>query len=726
MIKRLLAVVLAASCLISACLVEYDPFGDDSGRHEPYGNFTGSVNGSAMGFHGEVSVTLALVDGYITGVEILGHETPGIGSVAVDQAPTIIVSRNSVELDTLSGASITTKAIRAAGEQALAKVDPSLGGSSEMSPGTYIVTANGFEGPFTVLVTVGPYTITHIATDEVNESINVGQPAIPILIDRILKAQTTAVDSVSGASITSTALKTAVNKALQQAGAPSSFTTVPQMPDPIDRSQQTVDVLVIGSGAAGLSAAIEAAKQLKVLKPGFPPMIPAGGTVVLIEKEELLGGSTKLSAGLIYAPVNGGDKTTLADYFMFRAQGYANSALIDFYAQNSLDVIDSFIGASNIMMTIPAGMASAARSRMVNGQGPGLMNILTKKATDEGVIILPGIKATQLEKNNTGEVVRVRANSRTSNYIFNVNRGVVIATGGFDSDHSDLLNTHNPDSKEDIPRSSHGNVGEGITMGVAVGAATVFKGGKIGWGIIDPSLNIDIMAGANIITRDGDNLDLTAPTAGTAQSGFSLSAVTWNDSTHNSGYTQNEGADYPPMFTGFMRARAIERGITFWQISNTPFSATSFTSGGFVNQTYLEDHNLAYHADTIEDLAEHIGLGALDPTKLEARFTERGWVSGPFYAWKVQPSSIGSMGGLKINTKGEVLAENTSNVTDPSNFPGFSPIPGLYAAGEVANGDFYYQQYPASGSSLSLAITFGREAGKNAASASDHAPIIGP
>jgi fumarate reductase flavoprotein subunit len=62
------------------------------------------------------------------------------------------------------------------------------------------------------------------------------------------------------------------------------------------------------------------------------------------------------------------------------------------------------------------------------------------------------------------------------------------------------------------------------------------------------------------------------------------------------------------------------------------------------------------------------------------------------------------MGGLKINVRGQVLAAT-----------GGSPIPGLYAAGEVANGDFYYQQYPASGSSLSLAITFGREAGKNAA-----------
>jgi fumarate reductase flavoprotein subunit len=62
------------------------------------------------------------------------------------------------------------------------------------------------------------------------------------------------------------------------------------------------------------------------------------------------------------------------------------------------------------------------------------------------------------------------------------------------------------------------------------------------------------------------------------------------------------------------------------------------------------------------------------------------------------------MGGLKINTKAEVL--HTSG----------SAIPGLYAAGESANGQLFYKEYPGSGSSLAVSTTFGREAGKNAAS----------
>jgi fumarate reductase flavoprotein subunit len=628
--------------------------------------------------------------------------------LAIAQAPAIIVSRNSVELDTISGASYTTRGIKAAGLAALEKIsagstpgngDPTV---EKMKAGTYGEKAQGFEGPFDVWVTVSEYMITDITTDNVHESVQVGQAAIPILIDRILKAQTTGVDGVSGASITSNALKQAVNKALEAAEAPSALTGVPAAPGKFDTTQ-TVDVLVIGSGAAGLSAAIEAA-QVQVMTDYGPMPV----TVTVIEKEEIIGGSTKLSAGIIYAPVDESDKDTMRDYYLYRAQGYADSTLLGFFAQHALENLD-FVGAGAYFPIGPAGMSSAPRARMVNGQGPGLIQILESKAKNEGVTILTGIKATRLDKNSAGQVVRVQAESKNYNYTFNVNRGVVIATGGFDSDHTGFLATHNPDSKDDSPRSSHGNVGEGIRMGVAAGAATVFKGGKIGWGIIDPSLNIDVMAGANIITNDGKNLDLSPPGAGTAD-GTTLVAISdWDNPTHNPGHTQSEGNDYPPMFTGLMRARAENPNVTFWQISDSPWGATSFTSGAVINHQYLVDRGFAYSASSLTALAEAMTHGSLNPTTLQDRFAERGWGNlETYYVWKVEPSSIGSMGGLKINAKGQVLTAAGAS------------IPGLYAAGEVANGDFYYQQYPSSGSSLSLAITFGREAGKNAANEAVH------
>jgi fumarate reductase flavoprotein subunit len=80
-------------------------------------------------------------------------------------------------------------------------------------------------------------------------------------------------------------------------------------------------------------------------------------------------------------------------------------------------------------------------------------------------------------------------------------------------------------------------------------------------------------------------------------------------------------------------------------------------------------------------------------------------VKPKYYALKVAAASLGTMSGLKIdldthvlNAKGEV-------------------IPGLFAAGEVANGDSFNQEYPASGTSIQMCIPFGRVAGQNAAQA---------
>ena len=75
-----------------------------------------------------------------------------------------------------------------------------------------------------------------------------------------------------------------------------------------------------------------------------------------------------------------------------------------------------------------------------------------------------------------------------------------------------------------------------------------------------------------------------------------------------------------------------------------------------------------------------------------------------FYAVKVVPAILGTMTGIETNLDAEVL--------DAAG----EPIKGLYAAGEVANGNFYNKVYPASGTSIQMCLTFGRIAGANAAS----------
>jgi fumarate reductase flavoprotein subunit len=551
-----------------------------------------------------------------------------------------------------------------------------------MTPGTYVQEAQGFAAPYTVWVTVSETQITNITWDGLADSAGLGAEAVPHLKTRILEAQTTGVDSISGATATSIGFKAAVTAALEEAGASVAFTGKPR--DPARRVDKTVNagVLVIGSGIAGLSAAVQAKTDRN------------DATVIVIEKQDIIGGTTKTSAGVVYAAMDDTpDKANeLTEYYMMRAQGYADRELVQFFAENSYETL-SFL---NIFpgVGMPTGTAEEERCRFGPG-GNGIVQYLYGEAINKGVIVMTGVKGTELiVDKTTGMVTGVKAESKTINFTFNVSGGVVIATGGFDSDHEGLMKEYNPDSAGDIPQSNWGNVGDGIKMGMAIGADTVFKGGKIGWVGVSPGLTASHYYSA-VIKEDGELLSLTPPAGGETVNGHTLAAVTY--ATHPD--------DYAVVHKRMLDARAEADGtMTFWALANTPPDPGH------------ESRGLAYTSNTIAGLATLIKA---DTDKLTESFNSRpageearaeGGEFGAtltttgtvFTATRAVPSSIGSMGGLKINKKAEVLK-------------GGSPIPHLYAAGETANGDLFYLEYPASGSSLATGATFGREAGKNAA-----------
>jgi fumarate reductase flavoprotein subunit len=303
-------------------------------------------------------------------------------------------------------------------------------------------------------------------------------------------------------------------------------------------------------------------------------------------------------------------------------------------------------------------------------------------------------------------VTGVKAESKTRNYTFNVKGGVVIAAGGFDSDHSGYMAQYNADSQNDIPQSNHGNTGDGIRMAIAIGADNSFQGGKVGWVAVDYSVNASHYY-SRVIKTDGELLDLSPLEDG----------VTY--ATHED--------DYAVVHRRMLEARTADPTVKFWAITNTAPDATH------------EQKGWAFTDTTIAGLAAKMNAkdAGVDPENLKASFAsgkvvsamfgpgtpltanEGGTIPDPwggpptpvvFTATKALPSSIGSMGGLKINTKSEVLSSGSDTPIAKD-----QPIPGLYAAGESANGQLFYKEYPGSGSSLAVSATFGREAGKNAA-----------
>jgi fumarate reductase flavoprotein subunit len=533
---------------------------------------------------------------------------------------------------------------------------PSPGGAA-MKAGTYEATAKGFYGDFGVSVTVSKSAITAISAGEHKETPDLGGKAIGILTERIIAANTTGVDSVSGATITSAAFKAAVAEAIAKAGASPALSAAPPAPSRSSETQ-SADVLVIGAGAAGFSAAIAAAE--------------AGAEVILIEKQDITGGTTVTSAGIVYAAVDPSDYKTMVDYYMTRAEGKADRALLQYFAEHSLETI-SFLEGLGVkwMMTIPAGTAPQPRARFSMHEdgramiGSALIDPMEAKAQALGVKILTGVKGLSLIQNSQGAVTGAKAQSKSADYTFNA-KAVVLATGGFDGSE-EMKAKYSPIAVGDFPLSSKGNKGEGITMGLEVGAATVFNGGVIGFEFVDGSL---------------------------PESGYNAPAMYCQIYTKTDGTYIGPCQDYPINYTTLKKAGDKQFAGIFDEAS-----AHNPMVGDIVDRAIAR--GFGWKGDTAEALAKAAGM---DPAKLTAAIAQGKLGAGPYYAVVVKTTTIGTMGGLKTDTKAQVL-KNGSN----------SPIPGLYAAGEVANGGFYYIEYPASGSSNSLSITFGRAAGANAA-----------
>ena len=266
---------------------------------EGEGIFTpGTYTGSAPGKNGDVTVEVVLSSDAITAVTVTDHqETPGICEPAIESVPQEIVDSQSVKVDTVSGATVTSQAIIEAASAALqsAGVDPdSLTGtaSSESASdaiafkaGTYTGESSGYNGPFAVEVTFSDDAVTSVEVTSSVETDHVGTPAIDILIPEILECNGAGVDVVSGATFTSLAVKNAVINAAEQAAVSGLDTFKKNKVEHTAQApiEETYDVVVVGAGGAGMAAAAQAAQD--------------GNTVLVIEENAEIGGNTLVSGG---------------------------------------------------------------------------------------------------------------------------------------------------------------------------------------------------------------------------------------------------------------------------------------------------------------------------------------------------------------------------------------------------------------------------------------------
>ena len=686
---------------------------------------------TVSGHNGPMTVEVTIEKGAVKTVKVLKHsETVGIGSVAVEKIPAAIVTSNKGDVAAVTGASVTSKAIEQAVEVALAKATgKSL--KAKFKPGTYKSQAYGNNGYLNVEVTVTKDKIKSIKVPANQETPFMGGMAIKSISDDIVRYQTLNVDAVSGATVTSAAFKQAVGAALTQSGVNLAALQKP-VPQKIKKFKGTrsesYDLVIVGAGGAGLSAAVTAGQAGKYRVIVLEKMPVIGGNTLRCasafntadpERQKLLPMTDTLKDAVVKAisekPVSEEHRKLMADvkakYEAYLASGsktlfdcpewhalqtynggdkVGHIPLIRTYAANTLDTLHWMqkLGTPVLDRVSQGAGALWQRTHQVDAPaGTGLVEPLYKAAVKEGTKIVTGMKAESLIVKN-GRVVGVRASDKVgNNYAFNAKYGGILATGVY-SQNKVLRQRSAPQLTADMVSTNQpGATGDGIVMATKIGAYTT---------------------GMNYVQVYPLATPGTGALQGRARKMSGLDDVI--DVNKNGERFVKEDARRDE----FVAAIKKQPGAVCYDINDASI-VKEFNSFNENVETLVKLGRI-YKSDTLAGLAKQLGMPAENlektvaeynkmveaksDTKFGRKLFDQKIEKAPFYATPRAPSIHHTMGGLEINTKAQVV-DVLGN-----------PIPGLYAAGEVTGG--IHGSNRLGGNATADVLTFGRIAAKSA------------
>lgn len=462
----------------------------------------------------------------------------------------------------------------------------------------------------------------------------------------------------------------------------SSLAESSQLPKGI--SQEKHDVVVIGTGLAGLATAIEASES--------------GAKVLVLEKvsRDKSGGNSRLSAGIIATPSENTKEAKDGYYedFMKKSMGKGDPELTRLLADQVLGGVD-WLRAQGMEFTPPISVTGLRGKWVVAAPGifkgmPKAIEKLLEVSEKRGVKIAYEAKAKDLIMDSKGRVVGVKAidKSGIKDYMA---ESVVIASGGYSANKEILELWVDHDADEMMVRGVSWCTGDGIKMAHKAGASLVNMGG---------------MASVHVAGVSPKN----------TAAGNPFIAVPLCVAINKEGKRfVDESKGYVVLGKGAMKQPGQKVALVFdEELKKTPGVSTAFKLFQGLGIEMIE-------ADTIEDLASKIGAPAaalkvtldefnnaikdgkaldIKPAKGANAFKI---ITPKFYAfYPLVPGITLTMGGIKINANARVLESDGR------------AIPGLYAAGESVGGIFYDDYW--GGGSLARCVVLGRIAGKNAAS----------
>ena len=566
--------------------------------------------------------------------------------------------------------------------------------------GDFTATAKGFGGDVSVTLTLTDGVITGCTAEGKDETEGVGSQAIAKMPGEIAESGSIAVDGVSGATITSTAIKEAAAAALTAAGLnPDDYKTAVENDAAAEDSTVDADVVVVGAGGAGMTAAITAAAE--------------GKSVVILESQSMVGGNSVRATGgmnagkTVYQDENefgesaGVEKTlkTAAEkyadnetitalaktvseqwaayqanptgYFdsvelmeldtMIGGKGINDPELVETLCANSADAIDWLDEHGITLHNVSSfGGASVKRiHRPVNAEGKTvsvgsyMIPLLEENCEKAGVQMMLNTTATEILTDDNGAAVGIKATGASGETITINAKAVVLTTGGFGA-NLDMVVEYKPELKGFMTTNAPGILGQGIKMAQTIGADTV----DMDQIQIHPTVEANTAAliteglrgdGAVLINAEGKRFidevgtrDVVSA-AEIAQTG----SYSWL-------VVDQAMVDASSVIQGYIKKGYTVTGETYEElgkamgVDEAAFAETMNTWNGYVEAKNDPDFGRTSFANKLD--------------------------TAPYYAIKVTAGVHHTMGGLKINTNTEVLNENGE------------VIPGLFAAGEVTGG----------------------------------------
>lgn len=565
-------------------------------------------------------------------------------------------------------------------------------GEALFTAGTYTAKAIGMH-ELEVEVVVSDQKIESVKVLSHEETPGISDAALEQIPKNIETAQGLGIDAVAGATITSKAILAAVEDCLTQAGADIAALKTKGLAaaeQEEDLDLQT-EIIVIGAGGAGLAAAVSASQE--------------GAEVIVLEKMPKIGGNTILAGGALNA-VDEGSETAIAnddsvqkhyDQTFDGGDQKADPELVRTLVENAWDGVEwlKTLGMEfqDGVFTVTGGMWPRAH-KPVEPVGTGFFKAYSEYIDEnEGIEVMLNTEVVDIQKDENGRVSKVVATGETGNTItIEASKAVIVATGGFakNAELREQVNTQWPTLDETIKSTNHeGATGDAIPMLEALGAEFVQmeniqllplgdpETGSLSGNIEhDVERRIFINKEGNRFVNEGGRRD--EMTLALFEQTDNLMWIVLDSNCYPTGDVKNNFNESIDELIA--QGRAV-KGETLEELAE----AMDVPAENLI--AAVEDFNA--HAESGE--ADEFGR-TLFSTPID---------KGPFYAGARVPTVHHTMGGVKINSKTEVLdAEGT-------------PIPGLYAAGEVTGG--IHGANRLGGNALTDTVVFGRIAGTEAA-----------